>query len=319
MKRIVTTLAFLSFLLSTVSARAVTAENKEVRIGYQAASTIILLGKAKKFYDEEFAKAGYKVNYGLFLSGPPMIEAFAGDRLDFIHTGDMPPVNGRSGGIDLKVIANAGLDPSHNAVLVAPDSPIKSPVDLKGKKVALPVGSSAHHFLYLLLAKNGLKVTDVSLVNLPAPDLGNALGNHDVDAIAVWEPFTAKLELDNKAKVLADSKGIKRAVNVYLTRNAFGKANPKLVQIFLKATKRSIDFYKSNPKEAIAAISQESKFPEAVVSKIIQRYNFSLAISKEDINALGQVKDFLQETKTLRKDFPINDLFDLSYLKKSGH
>jgi len=317
MKKIMTLMALLSMLFSSVAAQAESTESKEVRIGYQAASTMILLGKAKKFYDEEFAKAGYKVNYGLFLAGPPMIEAFAGDRLDFIHTGDMPPVNGRSSGIDLKVIANAGLDLSHNAVLVAPDSPIKTPKDLKGKKVALPVGSSAHHFLYLLLAQNGLKVSDVTLVNLPAPDLATALGNHDVDAIAVWEPFTAKLELENKGKVLADSKGVKRAVNVYLTRNAFGKANPKLVQIFLKATKRAVDYYKSNPKEAVAAIAQESKFPEPVVAKIIRRYNFSLAISKEDITALGQVKDFLQETKTLRKDFPINELFDLSYLKTS--
>jgi len=318
MVRWITAVTLTALLWSSVPAQNASTTGKEVRIGYQAASTFILLGKAKNFYDEEFAKAGYKVSYKLFLSGPPMIEAFAGDRLDFIHTGDMPPVNGRAGGIDLKVIANAGFDPAHNAVLVAPDSPIKNPADLKGRKVAVPVGSSAHHFLYLLLAKNGLKVSDITLVSLPAPDLATALGNKEVDAISVWEPFTAKLEFEGKAKVLVDSKGVKRAVNVYLTRNSFGKENQELVGIFLKATNRANEYLKKDPQGAVAAIAGESKFPEPVIAKIISRYDTDLSIKPDDIAALGEVKSFLQETKTLRKGFVLDELFDLSYLKKAG-
>ena len=291
---------------------------KEVRIGYQAASTMVLLAKAKGYYDEEFAKDGVKVKYSLFLAGPPMIEALAGGRLDLVHTGDMPPISGRAAGIDLKVVANAGLDPAHNAVLVAPDSAIKTPKDLKGKKIALPVGSSAHHFLYLLLAKNGLKPGDVHLVNLPGPDLVNALENKNVDAVAVWEPFTANIEFSGKGKVLADSTNVKRAVNVYLARNEFGKENPQLVERFLKATKRAIDFIKKNPKEAQQAIAAENKFPLPVVAKITKRYNWSLAITDKDVKALEQVKDFLRESKVLKKEFEITELFDASYLKRSG-
>jgi sulfonate transport system substrate-binding protein len=291
---------------------------KEVNIGYQAASTIILLGKAKGYYDEEFAKEGVKVKYNLFLAGPPMIEGLSGGRLDLIHTGDMPPVAGRAAGIDLKVIANAGLDPAHNAVSVAPDSAIKSPKDLKGKKVGVPVGSSAHHFLFLLLDKNGLKTSDVQVVNLPAPELANALETKNVDAVAVWEPITSNIELQGKGKVLADSTKIKRAVNVYLTRNEFGKENPKLVEAFIRATKRATNFYKKDPKAAQKAISDESRFPLPVIAKITKRYNFGLSISDKDIAALEQVKDFLRETKVLKKEFEINELFDLSYLKRTG-
>lgn len=291
---------------------------REVQIGYQAASTIILLGKAKGYYDEEFAKEGVKVKYNLFLAGPPMIEGLSGGRLDLIHTGDMPPVSGRSAGIDLKVIANAGLDPAHNAVLVAPNSAIKSAKDLKGKKIGVPVGSSAHHFLFLLLAKNGVKTGDVQVVNLPAPELGNALETKNVDAVAVWDPITSNIELQGKGKVLADSTHVKRAVNVYLTRNDFGRENPKLVEAFIRATKRAIDFYKKNPKAAQEAIAAESKFPLPVIAKITKRYNFALSIGDKDIAALEQVKDFLRETKVLKKEFDIKELFDLSYLQHTG-
>jgi sulfonate transport system substrate-binding protein len=66
------------------------------------------------------------------------------------------------------------------------------------------------------------------------------------------------------------------------------------------------------------AISDESKFPLAVISKITKRYNFGLSISDKDIAALEQVKDFLRETKVLKKEFEISELFDLSYLKRTG-
>ncbi len=313
-------IAFLTVAVALVASLAVAAPEavKEVNIGYQAASTIILLGKAKGYYDEEFAKEGVKVKYSLFLAGPPMIEGLSGGRLDLIHTGDMPPVSGRAAGIDLKVIANAGLDPAHNAVSVAPDSPIKSPKDLKGKKIGLPIGSSAHHFLFLLLAHNGLKASDVQLVNLPAPDLAHALETKNVDAIAVWEPITTNIELQGKSRVLADSTKIKRAVNVYLTRNDFGKQNPKLVEAFLRATKRAVDFYRKNNAAAQKAISDESKFPLPVITRITKRYDFSLAITDKDIAALEQVKSFLRESKVLKKEFEISELFDLSYLKRTG-
>jgi sulfonate transport system substrate-binding protein len=291
---------------------------KEVNIGYQAASTIILLGKAKGFYDEEFAKEGAKVKYNLFLAGPPMIEGLSGGRLDLIHTGDMPPVSGRAAGIDLKVIANAGLDPAHNAVLVAPDSAIKSPKGLKGKKVGVPVGSSGHHFLFLLLAKNGLKTSDVQVVNLPATELANALETKNVDAVAVWEPISANIELTGKGKILADSTNVKRSVNVYLTRNEFGKENPKLVEAFIRATKRATDFYKKDPKAAQKAISVEGRYPLPVVAKVAKRYDWGLSISDKDIAALEKVKDFLRETKVLKKEFEISELFDSSYLKRTG-
>jgi sulfonate transport system substrate-binding protein len=304
--------------LLTSMALAAPDSGKEVRIGYQASSHIILLAKAKGFYDKEFAKDGTKVTYNLFLSGAPMLEAVSGDRLDLIQTGDMPPVAGRAAGIDLKVIANSGFDPAHNAVLVAPGSAIKSVRDLKGKKVAVPVGTSAHHFLYLLLAKNGLKPADIQLVNLAAPELAKTLETKNVDAIAVWEPFTTNIELSGKAKVLVDSTNIKRAFNAYIARNGFARENPQLVERFLRATKQATDYYKKHPKEAQQAISDEGKFPLPVVARINNRYNLSLGITGKDVKALEQVKDFLRENKVLKKEFAINELFDTSYLKRTG-
>ncbi|QDR79210.1 ABC transporter substrate-binding protein [Sporomusa termitida] len=294
-----------------------TEKPKEIHVAYQNSSIIILLAKAKGFYEEEFAKDGVDVKYDLYLSGPPMIEAFAGGRADFAHTGDMPPVSARAAGVDIKVISRAGYTPGGNALLTRPDSPVKSVTDLKGKKIAVQVGSSAHHFLILLLQKNGLSANDVNIVNLPASDHQAALETQNVDAIATWEPWSSVLENAKAGKILEDSSsGVKRYIGVFLARNDFAKQYPDYTVRILKANEKAAAFMKSNPDEALELIAKESKLPVSAIARIVKTSDWDSKIIPEDIAALQQVKDFLKETKVLKKDFDINELFDDRYYQK---
>jgi sulfonate transport system substrate-binding protein len=290
---------------------------KEIHVAYQNSSTIILLAKAKGMYEEEFAKDGIEIKYDLYLSGPPMMEAFAGGRADFANTGDMPPVSARSSGVDIKIISRAGYTPAGNALLVRPDSPYKSVAELRGKKIAVQIGSSAHHYLVLLLKKNGLNANDVNIVNLPATDQQVALETNNVDAVATWEPWSSVLENAKAGKILEDSSnGVKRYVAVVLGRNEFTQKYPDITERFLKVNERAAEFMKNNPKESLELISKESKLPVAALTKIVTTTDWNSNITAEDIAAFQSVKDFLKETKVLKKDFDINELFDDRYLKK---
>lgn len=291
---------------------------QEIHVAYQNSSTIILLAKAKGLYEEEFAKDGIAVKYDLYLSGPPMIEAFAGKRADFANTGDMPPVSAKSGGVDIKIISRAGYTPAGNALLVKNDAAYDSVTALKGKKIAVQVGSSAHHYLILLLKQNGLSATDVSIVNLPATDHQAALETGNVDAVATWEPWSSVLANAKAGKVLTDSStGVKRYVAVVLARGEFTKQYPDITARFLKVNERAAEFLRTHPDEALDLIAKESKLPAAALTKIVKETDWDSKITKQDIDAFQSVKDFLQETKVLKKDFPINELFDDQYLKKS--
>ncbi|HWR31188.1 MAG TPA: aliphatic sulfonate ABC transporter substrate-binding protein [Negativicutes bacterium] len=290
---------------------------KEIHIAYQTSSTIILLAKAKGFYEEEFAKDGIAVKYDLYLAGPPMIEAFAGGRADFASTGDMPPVSARSAGVDIKIISRAGYTPTGNALLVKNDSSYKTVSDLKGKKIAVQIGSSAHHFLILLLKGNSLSPSDVSIVNLPATDQQNALNSGNVDAVATWEPWSSQLENAKAGKILADSSnGVKRYVQVFLARNDFAQKYPDITSRVLKANEKALEFLKKNPDTALELIAKESKLPPASLTRIVKATDWNSRIVAEDIAAFQQVKDFLKETKVLKKDFDIKELFDDRYWKK---
>lgn len=294
------------------------AEKKVIRIGYQPSSSLTVLAKAKGFFEEEFGKDGTEVSYNQFVAGPPMVEALAGQRLDIANLGPLPAISSRASGIDVKVVARAYSDDLYYGLLVRPDSSVKSVPELKGKKVAVQVGSGAHLFFMLLLQQNGLKNSDVSTVNLPTSEHRAALETGNVDAVVTWQPFVASLELSKSGKVLADSKNVLRTVGVYLARNEFGQKNPQLVERFLKVHKKAADYLVKNPDEAIAVISKENKIPVEALAKSIKTIDWTLQITDDDIKTLAQAKDFLKETNVLKKDFDINELVDRKFANSAG-
>ncbi len=307
-----------AFTLILVFSQLRAQEEKTVRIGYQPSSSVLWVGKAKGFYDKEFLKEGAKVEWQSFLSGPVMIEAAAGDRVDILAVGNMPPLVAKAGGIDLKVIAKAAFNPATNALLVRPDSPIHSIADLKGKKVAAQVGSSVHFFLGQLLAQAGLSLKDVQLVNLAGPDQGPALESGAVDAIILWMPYRTQLEQAGKARVVADSSHVSGSLSLYAVRTGFAQENPALVESFLRATQKTNDYMKRHPKEILALLSKDSQFPASVLAESLKGFDWSLRLTAGDEKAMGDIKNFLLANRVIRKDFDIQELFDDSYAQKVG-
>jgi sulfonate transport system substrate-binding protein len=314
MKKIISMTVFSLWFVSHVYGQ----EPAVVRIAYQPTSSAIILGKAKGFYDQAFSKLGAKVEYDQFLSGPLAVEAAAGNYVDLLNVGNIPPVIARANGIDVKIIANSAFNPATNAVLVSPNSSIHTIEDLKGKKVAVQVGSSVHYFLSQVLAEKDLTLQDVQMVNLPGPDQGPALESGNVDAIVLWMPYRTQLEMAGKARVLVDSSHFSGGIGVYMVRTAFGRQNPKLVQAFLKATKQANQYLKKHPQEALQLLAANSQFPPEVLKQSLEGFNWSMGITPKDIDAMDRIKKFLKETNVIRKDFAIQELFDTSYYQQAG-
>lgn len=293
-------------------------EKKSIRIGYQLSSSLTILAKAKGFFEEEFGKDGVEVAYNLFLAGPPMNEALAGGRIDIANMGPLPAITARAAGNDVKAIGRSYSDEYYYGLLTKPDSSIHSLQDLKGKKVAVQVGSGAHLFLMLLLKQNGLTNTDINIVNLPPADHTNALSSGNVDAIATWQPFVSAFTTTNTGHLLANSKNVIRTVGVYLASNEYGQKNPELIERFLKVHQRTVDYLKTNREEAIKIIAAESKFSPEAVAKSIETIDWYPNIAEDDIRTLDESKEFLKSSNVIKKDFNIKDLVDTRYLEKVG-
>jgi sulfonate transport system substrate-binding protein len=68
-------------------------------------------------------------------------------------------------------------------------SGIKAIKDLRGKRIAVSFGTISHLYILGVLARAGLAVSDVTLVNAPPAEMPVALRGGAVDAFATWDPF----------------------------------------------------------------------------------------------------------------------------------
>jgi NitT/TauT family transport system substrate-binding protein len=89
-------------------------------------------------------------------------------------------------------------------IMVRSDSPYKTFKDIKGKRVAIP-SRFAVDYLYLrkMLAKEGMTVKDIEVIEMAPPDMPAALYAKAVDAYATGEPFGAVAQRAGYARPLS--------------------------------------------------------------------------------------------------------------------
>ena len=134
----------------------------------------------------------YRVVFSTFTSGPPQVEAATAGKIDFAITGNTPPIFGAASNAKVKVVSAYDGGGTGDQILVHADSPIKTVADLRGKTIAVGKGSSGHGNILGQLDKAGLTTSDVKLVFLQPADALSAFTQHQADAWAIWDPYTAQ-------------------------------------------------------------------------------------------------------------------------------
>lgn len=174
-----------------------------LHVGDQKGGTQSLLEAAGQLDD-----LPYKIEWSTFTSGPPQIEALTAGQIDFAVTGNTPPLFGASSGARIRVVTATNMAGKGDKILAHANSPIGSIADLKGKKVAVGKGTSAHGNLLLQLEKAGLSIDDIEPVYLQPAEASAAFGRGDVDAWAIWDPYTAIAETTEDVRTLASADQI---------------------------------------------------------------------------------------------------------------
>lgn len=158
---------------------------QDVIIGHFGSPTPMQVARAEGLLD---AATGWTIEWRQFGSGTEVIAAMASGDLQVAELGSSPLAIGASQGVEYQLFMIAqGLGTAES--LIAKDgSGITSLADLVGKRVAVPVGSTAHYSLMGALAHEGIAEADVTIVNLPADQIAAAWDSGQVDAAFIWEP-----------------------------------------------------------------------------------------------------------------------------------
>jgi sulfonate transport system substrate-binding protein len=276
---------------------------KEVRIALQPIPQFapLYVAKEKGWLQEKFLRQGAIVKWSSFLAGPPMNESFASGEQDIGLMGDAPAIIGRAAGIDMRIIGRTSSGPTTLAVVVGKHSPISSPRDLRGKKVATVKGSYAHHLLTIVLRNGGMTTDDIRFLNMSQGDIATALEKGDIDAAAVWEPLITRLSDQGTARVLVDGTGLKKGILVIVATKAFVDRDSVLVQKFLEVYERGREYIRENPREAARLLSVEVKLPPRQLERVLARLDFDPRLSDDDIAELKSSEEFMSAARIIKE------------------
>jgi ABC-type nitrate/sulfonate/bicarbonate transport system substrate-binding protein len=342
--------AISAFALSVIQISLAHAQNKsdpiEIRLGYQqqagGSTAIAAIMIKEKLIEKYAAQFGYRATttWRAFPSGPATNEAMAAGALDIdMHMASLPAVSMIAAGVNAVPIGMVGSHIS-NAILVAPNSPIKSVRDLEGKRVGLVLGSSGHYLLasvvYYHFGKSiedaGIKLIsvpisesfklptgiDAAVTYVPQRYIGphNGLSELlvDADGLTGKAYATPGIQLPEVRKSWAFPEGYNTDRLYAFAAGKFLAEHPDLVVSYLLAHIEAQKIAVNEPKKAISAVEDWWKLPPEVVEITLQTYAETAgirnvpAILEWDVLTLIKTSEFMTFMKLRDKPLTWEEL-----------
>lgn len=177
------------------------------------------------------------------------INALTAEQIDANSQTLNDTISAVSGGAD-QVIVLVNDNSSGNDKIIVRDG-INSIADLKGKKVAAEEGTVDHYLLLLGLKKEGLSPKDIQFVPLETGKAAAAFVAGQVDAAAVFAPFTTQALKRSGSKELFSSKDFPGAISDHLVfTRKFIEQNPEAVQATVNSWFATIEYMQANQDKA---------------------------------------------------------------------
>ena len=196
-----------------------------------------------------FKKNGASVKLVWFANYSDSISALSSGQLDANSQTWSDTLGPLAKGLPLKAVLVNDNSAGNDALMVGPK--IKSFADLKGKSVALEQYSVSHFVLATALTKNGMKPSDVKIVNLSAGDAAAAFLAGRIDAAVVWNPWVNQIEQSGKGRPLFTSKDMPGLIpDLLVAQEKATKEKRKDLVGMIKAWFEAEKFIREQPAEA---------------------------------------------------------------------
>lgn len=281
-----------------------------------AAFIPMFVARYNGYMEEALKEYGVSVIWYDYESGPPMNTSIAEGETDLCIYGDVPTVSAIDMGQEREVVGITAQAADSYAVVVLKDSPIQSASELKGKKVATNLGSTAHNLVSKYLASGGLTMNDIELVSATPADMPFLLRNGSVDAIALWEPSITRLVDAGDCRILGVGSECGLAgTNTIIGRKSYCQENPKIVQVVLEQYKRAAEELNQTSAETWEKTAKYLGLEVDQVKSMLPKYNYSVEITQEDIDSLNDTIDFLHGIGKLEKTYDITNYCNGNYYK----
>lgn len=200
-----------------------------------------------------------------------------------------------------------------NCLLVLANGPIKNISDLKGKKVGFSVAGVEEVLLKTILERNGVKLSDIDLVNVNW-SLSPSLMSKQVDAvIGAFRNFELnQMDIEGvKGRCFyLEEEGLPAYDELIYVANK-DKLDRGMIKKFLDATELATQYMINHPRESWDIFKNTSKELDDELNKrawVDTLPRFALRPAALDHGRYSRFENFLKEAGLIKKQSPIKDL-----------
>ncbi|MBA0206394.1 ABC transporter substrate-binding protein [Pectobacterium aroidearum] len=279
---------------------------------------------SQKLLEREFGKDGISVRWTFIKGAGPVInEAFGNHQVDVAYLGDLASIIGRARGLDTRVIAVASRGINHY-LAVAKGSGIEKIADLKGKRIGIFRGTAGELSFVSALDSQGLKPSDVKLINLDFAAASAALAAGQIDAtwggsntLSLRDKGLADIPLSSR-----DLNGAGQLSGFLLVDEKFAKGNEDILRRLVKVQREAANWAsdEKNKDEFIRLLATQSGYPENILRvewdtlpPLTER--LSPELDPAFVEKLKRAVTLAYESRLIRQPFDVDKWLDDSYLK----
>jgi NitT/TauT family transport system substrate-binding protein len=196
------------------------------------------------------------------------------------------PLQGLAPGV---LISKAHTYPN---VVVAKDSPLKTPKDLAGATIGVSeIGSFNYYSILAWLDGYGVSPKSVKFVELPFTEVGVALQRGRIQASFLPEPFTSRFLADGLIRLFADTYiavAPELSVAIWSTTRAWVKNNPDTAKKLLTGLYATAKYCNTHQAETGATLVRIAKLDPATLGSVRRSY-FATQPDKKYLDPILQV------------------------------
>lgn len=269
------TIAMAALALSAASALHARQSQDPVRI-----ASAMYLGDVPTIVAEElqlFAAQDLDVDVTQLASGQQSLARLRAGKAEFALMALTPMVLDRlndadpGGADDPVILASLAHASDLIQIVTRDDSGIQQAEDFDGRRVAIDRGTNSEFVWWLYAQFHGLEHASVELVDLPFPEMADALIAGRVDAAVLWEPrvsiLDARLGASSNAGLVHIHVGNLYAGKwVLVTTRRTAENRRALCRSVLAAYRESIEFVDQQPQESIVIFNRRMDLADGLLA-----------------------------------------------------
>jgi len=282
-------------------------------------------------HDGRYQSVKYDIHWENQPTGAQLNSKYLANQLDIVQMADFPSVLGatalKAAGDKVQsfyiATLSAGINGAGNAILVPSASAVQSLSELKGKKISVPFGSTAHAMLIRALQDLGWDPNkDVEIVTQTPEVGGSALKANQIDAHANFVPFGELFPFRGFAKKIYDgsSTGVTTTHGVQV-RSDYAEKYPEVVVAYLKATLEADRLYREDPEGLSEKLAKWTGVDAEVYYAFhgpqgIQTRDYTL--KPEHIKAISQAQESLKVLKKVTKEIDVTTYVNDKFIREAA-